>query len=61
MWDHLSHARVLKLVKLVSMHNAYIYIYICMHAEQNEYFKDEEFKFEITRTKRLSECNASRI
>ena len=32
MWDHLSHARVLKLEKLVSVHNAiymlYIYIYI---------------------------------
>ena len=30
MWDHLSHARVLKLEKLVSMHiYIYIYIYIC--------------------------------
>ena len=40
MWDHLSHARVLKLEKLVSMHNAiyytyytyiHIYIYICIY------------------------------
>ena len=31
MWDHLSHARVLKLEKLVSMHNIYIYIYIYIY------------------------------
>ena len=30
MWDHLSHARVLKLEKLVSMH-IYIYIYIYIY------------------------------
>ena len=31
MWDQLSHARVLKLEKLVSMHiYIYIYIYICI-------------------------------
>ena len=40
MWDHLSHARVLKLEKIVSMHNAssniYIYIYIYIYHRLEE-------------------------
>ena len=39
MWDHLSHARVLKLEKLVSMHiYIYIYIYIYIIEYRIEYY-----------------------
>ena len=36
MWDHLSHARVLKLEKLVSMH---IYIYVDLSLSWNRHNK----------------------